>query len=70
MKLKFDYEYIVEIRKQHNLTQTYVGKLLGYKRNTMCQKEKGISPYTLNDAFKLAELYGMKVDELFKVVSE
>lgn len=70
MKVNFDYEHLIEIRKKHKFTQTYVGKYLGYKRNTMCQKEKGVSQYTLADAFKLAELYNMSIEELFKIVKE
>lgn len=60
------YTFLQQVRKEHGDTLQDLAKLLklsapsGYAR-----KEKGKVPFRLQEAFLIADRYGMTVEELF-----
>lgn len=58
--------YLRRYRKLNNLKQKQVGKLMGLKDSSLISRwENGFSLPDLENAFKLAAVYGVKVDDLF-----
>lgn len=56
---------IRKYRKKKGLNQTELGKILGVAQNTVAGYEKGDWEVGYDNLFKLAELFGIKVDDLF-----
>ena len=53
-------------RKQNRLKQKHVAHLLGIKNHSLISRwEKGVQLPDLQNAFKLAMIYSVKVDDLF-----
>jgi len=50
---------------ENNLTQKEAAKIIGVAHNTFSRKMNGKTPFTLPEARKLADYFGMTVDELF-----
>ena len=62
--------HIKQHRARLDLTQQDLAERVGVRRQTILALEKGkYVPSTLL-AFQIAEVLGMKVDELFEMVSE
>lgn len=61
----FTYPILYITRKEHGHTQKEVAKELGITPQRYQLKEKGKANFTLPEAKKLSEMYGMSIDELF-----
>ena len=57
---------IKEFRKNKNLSQSDIAKLMKVKQNTFSQWETGERIPKLIQAIKLAEILGTTVEELYK----
>src|SRR4029078_3200603 len=55
---------IFELRKENNLTQGQIGKLLSVSRNAVCMWEAGVSQPLREHLFNLADALGVGVDYL------
>lgn len=55
-----------QLRKQHRLTQTQVGAVIGKSAPTLYRLETGREPITLPDLRKLAAFFGVSVAELIE----
>ena len=55
-----------QLRKQHGLTQTQVGEIIGKSAPTIYRLETGREPITLPDLRKLAEFFGISVAALIE----
>jgi len=64
--MKYLRHHLKTLRESHNLKQEYVGKILGIGQTAYSRIENG-SPdkVPLKYLNKLAELYGVKIEELF-----
>lgn len=64
--MKYIRHHLKTLRESHNLKQEYVGKILGIGQTAYSRIENG-SPdkVPLKYLNKLAELYGVKIEELF-----
>lgn len=64
--MKYLRHHLKTLRESHNLKQEYVGKILGIGQTAYSRIEKG-SPdkVPLKYLNKLAELYGVKIEDLF-----
>ena len=58
------YERIRNMRVDRGLTQKQVAEYLNIKQNTYTQYEIGVLNYPLEAVGKLADLYGVSVDNL------
>lgn len=56
---------VKELRLLRDYTQEYVAKKIGIVTNTYSLKENNIRKFTLIEALKLSELYGVSVNEIF-----
>lgn len=52
------------LRRSHNLTQSAVASLLGISRSTYSMLERGKTQMTLEQAFRICQLYGLSASEL------
>lgn len=58
--------YILKaLRTKHQVTQQDVAKKLGIGETTYNRKENGISDFTISEAEKLGELFGVPPNEIF-----
>ena len=55
-----------QLRKQHGLTQTQVGAVIGKSAPTLYRLETGREPITLPDLRKLAAFFGVSVAEMIE----
>ena len=55
---------LVELRKEHNLTQEELGKLIGVSKVSICHYENGIQFPTLDKLLLLAEVLNCSCDYL------
>lgn len=60
---KFYQLYIA--RNEAGESTTDVGKLIGLSKASYWNRESGKTPFTLPEAFTLAEHYGRSIEELF-----
>lgn len=56
---------VKELRKQSGYTQEELAIILGVSRQTIISIEKGGYEPTLSLAFKIAEVFHLRVDEVF-----
>ncbi len=56
-------QFIRNQRKRHNLSQEYLAKQLGISRPTYLQTERGEREVTVFEAAKLAEIFGMTLED-------
>jgi transcriptional regulator with XRE-family HTH domain len=61
-----DTEKLRELRKRKGLTQQAVADKMGLTRVAITQYEKGVRTPKIDIAYKLARIYGVKVDDLVK----
>lgn len=52
-------------RKKMNLTQKQLGDKIGVKHNTMSDYERGYASPEQDTLFKLSDIFGVKIDDLF-----
>ncbi len=62
--MTFSPTYLRQLREQHELSQEDLAKELGLSRPTYLLIEKGERGLTVKEAQKLAEIYGMTLEEL------
>lgn len=60
---KFYQLYIARNEAGESLTDA--GRLIGAEKTSYWNRENGITPFKLHEAFILAKHYGVKVDDLF-----
>lgn len=58
-------ESLTQARKDRNYTQEELAELVGCKKATVSNWENGVSNPVLSDAFKVAELLGKDINEVF-----
>lgn len=56
---------IVEMRQQHQMTQAQLASRLGVSRQTIISLESGRYNPSLQLAYNIASLFGLKIEELF-----
>lgn len=61
---------IREMREAAGLTQDQLGERLGVSRQTIISLERGRYTASLELAWKLAQLFGMAIEELFQFDGE
>ena len=59
-------KFIQELRKEHNLTQEFLALELGISRPTYIQIEQGERDLTISEAKKLADIFGVSLDDFLK----
>lgn len=57
--------HLEELRKQKELSQEKFGKLMGVSRQTIISLEKGKYNPSLELAFKIAEFFQLKIEDIF-----
>lgn len=62
-------ESIKKLRLNHNMTQSELGKLTGFKQNTISQHEKGKRDIDEEDILKYCRALGISPQELFDMSS-
>ena len=56
---------LMGIRKEHQDNQEDLAKLLGINIQTYRKKEHDVSQFNLQEMFKIADRYNMRVDDIF-----
>jgi len=59
-------KFIYKMRKKNNLTQEFLANKLGVSRPTYCQIENGERDITVNEAKKLADIFGIQFNDFLK----
>lgn len=57
--------YLEELRRQKELSQEEFGKQMGVSRQTIISLEKGKYNPSLELAFKIAEFFQLKIEDIF-----
>lgn len=52
-------------RKYHNYTYKDMAKLIGVGARAYYNKEQGITQFKANEMYKIADLFGMTMEEVF-----
>jgi putative transcriptional regulator len=55
-----------ELRARHDMTQEYLAEKVGVSRQTIVAIEKQKYDPSLSLAFKLAECFGVKIEDIFQ----
>ena len=55
-----------ELRKEHRLSLSALGRLVGRSRMTVHSWEKGLTSPDINDAQRIAQVFDVTLDELVK----
>lgn len=58
---------LTHARKNMELTQEELAGMLGYQKATVSNWENGYSNPSLTDAFKVAEILGKDINDIFQV---
>ena len=61
---------IKELRARHNMKQEELAKLVGVRRETIGNLEKGRYNPSLVLAWNIAAVFGVKIEEVFTVVKD
>lgn len=62
---KITYPLLYITRKEHGHTQSYVARKLNFSSQRYSLKELGKANWTLPEAQKLSEMYGIPIEQLF-----
>ncbi|EJH4627871.1 helix-turn-helix transcriptional regulator [Staphylococcus pseudintermedius] len=62
---KIHYPVLYITRKEHGHTQSYVARKLNMSPQRFSLKELGRANFTLPEAQKLSEMYGIPIEQLF-----
>lgn len=54
-----------ELREERGLTQGDMAKIIGISMPNFSKKENGIIRVSLEEAKKMADLFGVKIDDIF-----
>jgi putative transcriptional regulator len=65
MNYKPNLKNLVEIRKAKGISIAEMAEKLGITSNTYLLKEKGKLSFKLQEARKIAKMFGLTIDELF-----
>lgn len=65
MELSVNYKKLMDVRTELNLTQEDVAKHINVRRFTYSKKERGLLSINLREAYLIANLFGMSMEELF-----
>ena len=57
--------HLETLRKEHDLSQEQLGKQMGVSRQTIISIEKGKYNPSLELAFKIAEYFDKRIEEIF-----
>ena len=63
--INYNYKKIAKVREELKLTQAYVADTIGLVRNIYSRKERGIILISLDEAYKISNVLGMSMEELF-----
>lgn len=58
---------LIELRVEHELTQTDVGKIAGKSKTAVASWEQGISLPDISTLFRLSKYYGKSIDYMYGV---
>lgn len=58
-------KWMAQLREEHGYSRTNLGKAMSVSVQAVCKWEKGINLPTIDNAVILAELYDIKLDDLF-----
>jgi DNA-binding XRE family transcriptional regulator len=53
------------LREAKGITQTETAQCLGISLHSYCNKENGKVDFTMSEAKKLSDLFGLTIDEIF-----
>lgn len=56
---------LVQCRKEHQMTQTQVGELVGKKKTTVASWEQGVTSPDIETLYRLASYYEKSLDFMF-----
>lgn len=56
---------LIILRKNNNITQKKMAIFLNISEVQYSKKEKGIAAFTQDEMFKIADYFGLKVDDIF-----
>lgn len=59
-------KFIQQLRKKNNLTQEFLASELGISRPTYVQIEQGRRDLTINEAKKLAAIFGIPIEDFLE----
>ena len=60
---------LIRLRKQHGMNQTEAGAIVGVPKTTYATWEQGRSLPDVENLYKLAQFYGVSMDEIYGVVT-
>lgn len=55
---------LAALREERSMTQEEVGQVLGVSGAAYSRKERGLRPLSLKEAQQLADLFGVKLDDI------
>ena len=58
-------EKLLIIRKRHNYSIKYMAEYLGISTKQYSEKEKGRFEFTSDEMFKLKDLFGLCIEDIF-----
>ena len=58
-------EKLILLRKKRNVKQEILAKLLDITQKTYSYKELGKSEFTMNEMFKIANYFGLTIEDIF-----
>lgn len=56
---------LIRLRKENNLLQKDLGKLLGITEESYGMKERGRSQFTMNEMFMLSRIFRLPIEQIF-----
>lgn len=56
---------LIKLRKENNLNQKHMAKLLGISESTYSTKENGKSDFKLKEIYIIAKFFNKRVEEIF-----
>lgn len=63
-------EWLRQARRKKHLHLAQVAKLLGKNKATVWRWENGKSQISMKNLFKLANLYGIEINDVMEVINE
>lgn len=58
-------EKLLVLRKKRGITQKELASYLGISTKAYSMKERGERQFTLDEMFKLRDLFGMRIEDIF-----
>lgn len=65
MDITINFEKLVKVRKDLGLKQSDISEHINVRRHTYSKKERGLIPISLKEAYIIANLFNMTMEELF-----